>query len=63
MADSEKIREELTEIATGLLTAAKEAQAAGETGQATKIAGRIARDFRGLPVASEAKELVKAWKE
>ncbi len=46
-----------------MLAAAKEAESAGETGEATKIAGRVARDFRGLPVASEAKELVKAWKE
>jgi dienelactone hydrolase len=61
--DSEKIREELTKIAGEMLTAAKEAESAGETGEATKIAGRVARDFRGLPVASEAKELVKAWKE
>ncbi len=61
--DSEKIREELVKIAGEMLTAAKEAEATGETGQAVKIAGRVARDFKGLSVEKEAKELVKAWQE
>ncbi len=61
--DSEKIAAELTKIASGLIDQAKEAEAGGENAKALKIVGKVARDFRGLPIADEAKELLKAWKE
>ncbi len=61
--DSEKIREELEKIAAKMLAAAREAGAAGETGEARKIAGRVARNFRGLEAEKVAKAMVKAWKE
>jgi hypothetical protein len=61
--DSEKLRAELEEIAAKLLEAAKEAHAAGDVGEAKKIAGRVGREFRGLPVEKEAKAMVKAWQE
>ena len=61
--DSEKIREKLEKIAATLLEQAKEAQAAGETGDAVRIAGRVAREFRGFQAETDAKAMVKAWKE
>jgi poly(3-hydroxybutyrate) depolymerase len=61
--DSEKILAALEKIGGEMLEAAKKAMAAGETGEAVKIAGRVARDFKGLPVEAEAKAMVKAWQE
>lgn len=63
LPDSEKIRDELEKIAAGMLEAAKNADAGGDTSEAMKIAGKVARDFRGLPVEREAKAMVKAWQE
>jgi dienelactone hydrolase len=63
LPDSEKIEAELTKIAAGMLEKAKAAADSGEHAEAARIAGRVARDFRGLPVEKEAKAMVKAWKE
>ena len=45
------------------LVEAKAAHDAGDAEGARRQASKIARDFRGLPCAEEAKKLQKAWKE
>ncbi len=42
---------------------ARKARAAGDDKEALKILARVARDYRGLPAAGEAKDLAKEWKE
>ena len=61
--ESEAIAKKLTEIAEAMISDAKKARAADDAGEALKIIGRVARDFRGLPVGGTAKALEKEWKQ
>jgi hypothetical protein len=53
----------LNDIGMKMIGKAQEAQAAGESGEAMKIIGKVTRDFRGLPVYDEAVALKKEWKK
>jgi len=55
--------DDLNDIGMKLIGKAQEAHAAGETGEAMKIIGKVTRDFRGLPVYDEAIALKKEWKK
>ena len=58
--------EALAEVDAAGRKMVEEARAARESGDvkgALRILSRVARDFRGLPSADEAKALQKAWKE
>jgi len=46
-----------------LLAQAKAAREAGDAPEAKKLLGKILRDYRGLPCATEARALQKAWRE
>jgi len=53
----------LNAIAMKMIDEAKKAQAAGDSGEALKILGKVTRDFRGLPAYDEALALKKEWKK
>jgi poly(3-hydroxybutyrate) depolymerase len=60
---SEVEARKLDEIAAKMLADAEAAHADGDDKEALRIAGRIARDFRGLPAGDRARELEKEWKQ
>lgn len=53
----------IQKVAEGRLAEAKMAFDADDTKEALKILGKVARDFKGVPAADEAKRLTKEWKE
>jgi len=50
-------------VAEGMIAEAKLAHDGDDTKEAMKILGKVARDFKGVPAADEAKRLKKEWME